>query len=602
MEGLQAILKTSVSVLLTTIALLCSGWLGYAKFSHDWQQFQHCPNRDVLSWDANLRMIQTLDVRSDFLNGHVLSGLGSWFESPTWPPLHSIIAQVVFIFTGPGTIPEAGIGFAFAILSILTLFAVAFSLARAENFPIWTGPALAFCCTVMLFHSPELTAYFLSAMLETQGMFFFLLTSFAFYRLRSSGLKARWWVLAGTLGLFLTKYPYGHILIVAGAPVLLLNDAARLPDLIRYLRTQYSGKALIVPGVVLGSVLLLAFAKFLPGGLLNSKTFKYVFYALVVILFLDFNWKLWRSGESVTWPDSWRVGYLYCALPILFLTFLNPDRFSSTIGTQLHQQDSSRSYFLSIFTNFTDLSAPLLVWLAVLIVLSIVFIARNRNSILDVIRQPVHLTLLLIVAHIAVLEFLTANKQLRHIYHMLPALILFWGFSMLCLARQWRMGPGLLTMGLLLASLPLLFGEKSFLGPHYYASRYVCWTGTERSLFEPVRTLVSRVDKTHSFVLINRLHDADAPVPGLQWASEFDLLLRLQSSGLIRNDSRRKKPDWSRFDGALLIQGKCPDAQGDVLVQNRAETAGEILRVENVHSGDGLCIKDFRFSRNGERQ
>lgn len=602
MEGVQTILRQTLSGLTSGLLLILAVSLGYAKFTGDWRQFERCPNRDVLSWDANLRMIQTLDVRSDFLNGNILRGIAAWIESPTWPPLHSVIAQLVFVFTGPSTVAEVGIGLTFAVLTCAALVLIAGLVCRKADWPIWVGLLLALACMVLLFHSPELTAYFLSAMLETQGMFFFLVTVFAFFKLWTAPMAARWWILAGSLGLFLTKYPYGHILLVAGAPVVLLFEKQSLAMLIGYVRNQYSGRSLVVPGIVVGAVLLLAFAKFLPGQFLNSKTFKYVFYALVVILFVDFNWKLWSSRTTTSWPETWSVTYLYCALPILVLTFLNPDRFSSTIGTQLHQQDASRSYFLSIFTSFADLSWPVILWFALLAVATIGFGIAKRKEFVPVIRKPAFLSFILIVSHILVLEFLTANKQLRHIYHLLPALFLFSAFAGMEILR----GSKLTAIGLAcivsLATIPLLFTEKGFLNDGYYSSRYVCWTGSERGLFDPVRNLVSRVDPNHSYVILNRLHEDTAPMPARQWATEFDLLLRMQSSGVVRNDSRRRKADWSEFNGALLIQAGCSDAAGNEALLSRANSAGKEAHLANSFSFADLCVRDFRFSRNDEKQ
>ncbi|MBL8021554.1 MAG: hypothetical protein JNM27_17925 [Leptospirales bacterium] len=602
MEGVQAILRHTLSGLMSGLLLILAVALGYAKFSGDWKQFEHCPNRDVLSWDANLRMIQTLDVRSDFLHGNILRGIASWLESPTWPPLHSIIAQLLFIFTGPSTVTEVAIGLAFAVLTCAALLLIGVLVCRSADWPLWVGILLALACMVLMFHSPELTAYFLSAMLETQGMFFFLFTAFAFFKLWTAPGSARWWVLAGSLGLFLTKYPYGHILLVAGAPVVLLFENRSLPDLVGYVRKQYSGRSLIIPGVVIATVILLAFAKFLPGQFLNSKTFKYVFYALVVVLFVDFNWKLWSSRATTVWPQTWRVGYLYCALPILLLTFLNPDRFSSTIGTQLHQQDASRSYFLSIFTSFADFSGPVILWFAILAVAAIVLGVVRRKEFLSAIRRPAFLTFVLIVSHILVLEFLTANKQLRHIYHLLPALFLFSALACMEILRNSKRVAVSFACIVSLGTVPLLLTEKGFLNTGYYSNRYVCWTGSERSLFDPVRNLTSQVDPNRSYVILNRLHEDSAPIPARQWATEFDLLLRMRSSGVVRNDSRRRKADWSEFNGALLIQAECSDAAGNQALLSRALSAGKDLHLANSFSSPDLCVRDFRFSRSDEKQ
>ncbi|HMY45371.1 MAG TPA: hypothetical protein PKX74_07830, partial [Leptospiraceae bacterium] len=93
MESLSSILKKAsipFSLGLIAFGLLVGGW----KIQRDWTEFAACPNRDVLTWDANLRMLQTLDVRDDFVHGKSFRAIGNILESPTWPPLHGLIALV----------------------------------------------------------------------------------------------------------------------------------------------------------------------------------------------------------------------------------------------------------------------------------------------------------------------------------------------------------------------------------------------------------------------------------------------------------------------------------------------------------------------------
>jgi len=599
-------MRSRLSTFAAGLLFVGVGILCIQKYPGDWRHFSSCPNRDVLSLDENLRMIQTLDVRNDVSHGKILRAVASIVESPTWPPLHSLIAQVVYLFTGPSTISEVAIGFGFGILAILSLCAIGFELGRREM-SLWSGAFASFFTVALIFHTHELTAYSLSAMLETQGMFFFLLTCFAFYLLYSGAANAKWWILAATVGLFLTKYPYGHILLMAGGPIVLLSQPESLRPLIAFLRSRYSGKSLILPAVLIGVILILAGAKFLPGQNFNVKGFKYLFYAIALLLLVDFNWKIYSNRPSLGWmPDTWKIAYLYAAVPILAMTFVSPDRFSSTVGTQLHQQDSARSFFVSIFTALLDFNTPLFALLALgsSLAVALLFKKECRENIPTLLRNPLVFSFSFVLMHLLILEFLTANKQLRHIYHILPALIFFGTLLSLRNASRFRYGS-IVFAGLLATSLVPVFAAPSGLfSARYFESRYVCWTGTDAALFDPVRRLTDRVDRDSSYILINRFHEESAPLPGKQWASEFDLLLRMKARGPVRNDSRFVFKNWDEFERLLVIHWKCDDETSTRFVASRAAAIGsEAVRTTMIQGETpGLCITEYRLSKSAGKQ
>lgn len=594
MESLSSILKKAsipFSLCLIAFGLLVGGW----KIQRDWTEFAACPNRDVLTWDANLRMLQTLDVRDDFVHGKVFRAIGNILESPTWPPLHGLIALVAYLFTSPSTVVEAGIGMLFFALTIALLAAMALYVGKSEELVI--SASLSFVASVIILsHTRELAAYATSAMLETQGMFFLALTMLALYRSFRNG-KGITLLTFSSLGLFLTKYPYGHILVMAVVPVAIAAHFESIGPMIAFLRKRYRGVALILPGALMLLIAALAMARFLPEGILKVKGFKYVFYGLVVMLWIDLNWKFYRARAELNWiPAVWKTIYISVVTPILFLTFLNPDRFSSTVGTQLHEQDSARSFLLSFF-DLTDSPVPLFAF-AGLLVLSIVVAAIKRKSKLT--RDPLFAMLLVLIMHVLILEFLTANKQLRHLYHLLPAILLT---GMVFALREIRYPIRIIAGFVLLGSASILIASKgSVLKAEHYMFRYHCWTGVEANMYEPVRKLVSQIPEQKRYMLINRFHEPDAPLPGRLYATDFDLLIRMKPGTSARNDSRYQWKSWSEFDSVLLLQRECNDPVGENLLFTRAQTVGSLVNPGKQWTVPLLCIKEYPISKTGGTQ
>lgn len=577
--------------------------LAVYKLTSDWQAFQNCPNRDVLSWDANLRLIYTLDALDDFTSGHPVRSVVGMLRSPTWPPLHGWIAALLFAWSGPSTVLDASVGFAFYAALCLALAAGSIWIGRQEGIPLWTSAAATLFTLLALFHSKELTAYSLSAMLETQGMFFLWCTLVCLYAVAAGRSQTTGFLLAGSLGLFLTKFPYGHILVMAVIPAALWHERQSFRSLLDFLWTSYRGRAALLPGLLILTVAFLALARFLPGTPPNVKLFKYGFYAVVTILFVDFNVRIYRARNALTWvPHLWRQVYLFLCIPILALTLVEPDRFSSTVGTQLHAQDSHRSFFLSLFSDFLDNPWPLVFLLLAVAGAAGLTFARateRRQS-----RSPLAFVLLVLLLHIVILEILTSNKQLRHIYHLLPALLLLAFLALVRLSWSLHKWGALLPIAVLGSASLLLTGPGSVLGPAHHSSRYTCWTGPDRYMFQPVRDAVASVPQAgKSTLIMNDFHDLSAPMPGRVWATDLDLLLRFRLDFKARNDSRHTWKEWSEFDRLLHVSYRCDGMDIHPLVQARAiETRSALTRKASYQAAPDapICITEYQISRNVE--
>ena len=150
------------------ILVLAAAWLARLALEASWAHFaEFCPNTDVLSWDANLRMLTVLDQYQDFRDGSWFSALWPLIDAPTWPPLRNVISLIVFWLhpTGPNTLIDVSISFVFYVLVFPSILLIAFEISRD-----WLRAAVIFFfATVLLIQSRQLPVFGVSAMLETQG-------------------------------------------------------------------------------------------------------------------------------------------------------------------------------------------------------------------------------------------------------------------------------------------------------------------------------------------------------------------------------------------------------------------------------------------------
>lgn len=653
--------------LLAAIPLcLAAGWLAIQALETTWLLYGvRCPNVDVLSWDGNLRMIDTLDQYQELRAGRWLAGLAPYFDAPTWPPLRAAIMQVVYQLhgSGPDASLDVAVSFAFYLLLFPSLLLIAPELTRD-----WLRGALAFFfTTLLLIHARQLPMFGVSGMLESQGMFFYLWSAYFLYKvyewqsLRAEdkrALQIRRRFLFGLFffsqGLYHTKYPYGIMLALAFFAYDALRNPGQYLDLATLAWAQrYRGWRRMLLAFVLVSLFLFALGQAAPG--LNSKSFKYIFYAATLLLLIDFHAYLWRFRAQflALFDSASRQIYSVMVLPMLIWTYLQPDRLSSVLGTQQRSQEETRSYLGSLAYDVFDSPLPLLALTAASLIGLIGVLAYVLRSAQDpaenrltrlyrAFSRPIAAALLITLFQVLILEFLTGNKQLRHVFHLIPAGLLLWcAWSLLYGAGSGAPAGfatralhfalvGFIMLAPLSAALPA-FAPGGILdrrpletptaaapAPQYAASRPLCFTGDDRELYEPVRWFQRRIDPRGRYVLINTFHDLSAP-PGFDGispaerertlerlfhgrvrATDFDLLLRVQTlfEGRVRNDSSRFS-SWREFDAILLLSTDCDDARGLAQLQQRAmETGSRYVETRRLpYPGGDYCLTEFRLIR-----
>lgn len=141
-----------------------------------WETFLNlCPNKDFLSWDENIRLNQVLDQYVDFRNGSWFRGIMPFLESPTWPPLRSVLTFVTLFLPIDAyeTYRDSFLGLFFLILVYPGLVYISFRITKSL---LWAG-VLSGLIFILTIQTGEVPAYSLSSMLETQSMFFFCFLS-----------------------------------------------------------------------------------------------------------------------------------------------------------------------------------------------------------------------------------------------------------------------------------------------------------------------------------------------------------------------------------------------------------------------------------------
>ena len=573
-----------------------------------WTAFaDNCPNVDVLSWDANLRYRDVIDLYQDINNGQYFEPIMYVLRSPTWPTLRQQIALFVYSFVteGPHTITDVKISFVFFCLMFLSLLIIALDITRD-----WLRAAIAWLfSSALILYSREMPVYGLSSMLETQGMFFLLWTSYFLYKLYEQQRWRRFFhtpgmavpmhkrkryffgLLFSSAGLFHTKYPYGLMLVLSIVAFELIRHPQRFLDFFVFsFKQHYQGVRRWIIYVLAGFALLLVLGVLLPQIGLElpfkprSKFLRLVIWLLALGLFIDLNLYIWRLRVELAqlFDTAFRQIYFGCILPTIGWLILLPDRMGSIIGTQQHTQDAAQSFSAKLFQEVFHREEPFLLILVLagisLLVLGLVQWKRTgiKNAFQDFFSRPLIAVLGILVIQFVILEVLTGNKQLRHIYHILPVFILLVCIMAMRLPRYLKFNDSRWSLAVYMVTrlsyivIPLsvflsLPGTAEWRSQahanqaqegdiftviksnmHYMQGRKKCYTGENPELFEPVRWFVEKVPADKNYIFINNFHNEALQHPGRLLASDFDVLLRSRTlqHGSVRNDNDYLIESW----------------------------------------------------------
>jgi len=577
----------------------------YFSLTKTWAAYGQCTSRDVLQWDGNTRYTTVFDQYMDVQDGHALRAIAVFFEGDNWPPLRIMVDLAVFLLSpsGPGTILETGITFVTWILVLVSILAISLLLAKDR-----LGGALAFLFTAaMLLHGYEIPGYSVAAMLEDQGMLFILWSCYFLFRLYEAGDKpistgTKAGTFAAIFGVFFTKYPYGIMLLIAVvAYEVAVHPKAFFNFAMYVFRNHYRGVRL----VLIFALAALVAGLFAAGSLgikntMNQKTVKYIIYAVFVITFIDFNVYLWRfqKNASVNVPQPPVVlsrAYVFGFFPGILWIFLHPDRLSAILDAHLWSMKQLDSYIFSfLFQNFDSPLAVFILIVAAGAGAYAVFRASTsaQNStdrapgasgetgtsvisrLSTFFEKPIIAAGSIALLMLILQDVLSSNKQYRHTYHILPALILFLSlWAVEWPEKSWRyISGGILAV----LSVVLFFRPEGVFTSTYTAKRQFCYTGTDPSLYDRSRWAARQIDPTKKYILINAFHGLPPDPQSRNPAAEIDVLLRsrLEGPGRLRNDNTYRWKNWSEFDTLLVVADVCGRPELQEKITRRAASVG----------------------------
>jgi len=540
----------------------------------NWATFiASCPNREVLSWDANLRFIMSLDLYDELRHGNVLALLRFIFESPTWPPLRPLLSTFVFFASPAG--PDASIDVFLTVLTfILFSLTTIYLLYRQTGSFTWSG-LIAFFTFASLLHTQEIPVFILSAMLEIQGMFFATLTFFSLFALASTTGKASRanirFFSASILLLYFTKYPYGIMMLLALFGADITFRFADYKTLYFEISREYFRRKRILFFALLGVLFLIPIILRRLGIVpVETKQIALVLYALVLIVFIDFNRHLFMNRNELKSRIARRIQiyYFYALIPIAVWLLMSPDRFTSIVDTQQHIQDAGRNYTLNFLFSLFDLQF-LGFFIFVIPLLIIAFLIKYRNyTFSSLAKDPLFYATAVILFQFAILEILTKNKQLRHIYHLVPPLLIasgLWIHRAKAELAPFLLSPALLkivkNVFLILTVTGILYYsiDREKFDSKYASSHFLCFTDIRPSILDGPRAMADLLEKDEKYVLINNFHEDPRKIRGYVPVTEFDLLMRMAviKQGKLRNDSKYRFHDWNGFDTLVVLNGEC---------------------------------------------
>ncbi|MCB1156828.1 MAG: hypothetical protein H7A25_00370 [Leptospiraceae bacterium] len=570
------------------------------------ENFQlNCPNKDVLSWDADLRYITSLQMMDNLRNGNLFTFLFQILDSPTWPVLRNLVQVFLFLLAGHSTYLDVLITFFTAGILLISL---AYILYKEFGLQV-TFPLGFFLISSIFFISYPLNVYSLSAMLEIQGALFFCLSSYYLSKFLNEveEKKERSYLFFTGLysfGLFWTKYPYGYMFLFSA--ILLYFSLYPLPTLLfglRYLAyiTHFFKKYYKTWGFLF--LLLLSYL-FIPE---KGKLKQYIKYLIVLILVFDFyNYFFKQKKELFNLGYRKTIGLLqWLLLPIISWVLINPDRFSSSGSTLAHVQMEGHEigktvskgweYYTIYFRSITqegfgdNLPALLLLLLLLLSCLIAYKTFQKEKKIL-----PYYSLSFQILLSILGITFLTPNHQARHIYHMYPAI----GLSAVLFLLSFSYKPSSLRWFLiLLLTIGIVYPiQQQFQSG--FTKKEVCFTGKNSNDYILPRNIKNNMQKELNenaiiLNLINPEHVNKADTELFLYQIAYDKKLKI-----YHNPGKRKKFLWRNFPYLYIISETCklPGKEETILKSLNIPKEFKLQAVSSTETKPG-CIEKFKVLR-----
>lgn len=566
--------------------------------------FQSCPNKEFLTWDPSLRFIQTLKMMDNLRNFRIFHFLFQILDSPTWPVLRNIFQIPVFFLYGIDQFADIQITFVFLVLLLLVsgvyLFREISGEFRFILFPVF----FLFACVLILL-SPAIAIYSFTGMLEIQGAVFFIFSVLAismYYR--ESHPKSKWFVLASTLLLFHTKYPYGYMLALSA---ILFQFVLEPKEFIMFCR-KYIGDIFssfkniyrLVVACILLIVYVLPLSSSFPG-----KTKNYIKFLVFLILSIDFILYFFRNKKELLESGFEKLIFIFqwVVFPVLFWILIHPDRFSSSGSTIALQQTEGVAIGQAVpkdFAYFTiylkEIAANAFhVSVAGWIILALTVFALGFGYYGFRKYSRINASFILafyLLAPVAFLTFLTTNHQARHVYHLIPAFVLC---ALIFLFEFIRKFSKTVQAGILvLALLPTLYFANVL--NKFSGNANVCFSGKDRTGYSlPIQVrdyLNTVVPLDKSAILVNDIN------PDHVNRADVELIFSIEAykkrNQIITNPKNGKR--FGEFSELFFVGNDCTPQESMKKIQSIMDKK-YLLVEKQKFSGQHYCLVRYGIQK-----
>ncbi|GIX43203.1 MAG: hypothetical protein KatS3mg129_2936 [Leptospiraceae bacterium] len=471
--------------------------------------FLQCPNKDMLLWDANIRMIQAIDFFQYIFYNDYLSAFKVILDSPTWPPLRSIISIIIILFNGkPDPVLDTRVSIIFFIFTILILFFGTLYYFNDKYKKNLINKIIIFLsiyiAITFLFLLDQIPEYLFNSMLEIQGMFlytFFLFLIYHIYKKQSYNKKDKWIFFTVGFLIYLTKYPYGVLISISFIIIEFIRDPEKfLKEIYRLISYYKSYRLIFILLPVMGVLMVIVFP-YISSEIIKTKFIKNFIYISILISFIELNIFLYKNKIQL-FSNIFGFFYKYFIFPFSVIILSHPDRFHSLLGAQADTIDKGRSFFRSIFYDYfiNSYGFSILMLLSFAVLLYYLFIRYRYNIKKYLAEYPVINIILFLWIHFFILEFLTTNHQARYIFQIIPGLLLFHSLIFLYVREE-------LKYFIILCLGVILISNLYYIYSYPPSKRNTCFAGKDKSLFEPARIIAQILPEDTKALIFNEFHE-----------------------------------------------------------------------------------------------
>ena len=177
----------------------------------------------AFGWDEAVHSLKGLLIAHDLKSGDWLGFLYDTYHQVYWPPLHSWLTGIAFLFWAPSPICARTVSLILFLLTALVIYVAALQLRQPHK------EVAATVATLLFLTSPLMILFSAQVMLEIPGVFFLSLSLLIYIWLNAipRSPSAHMWLGLAIALTYFTRTNYGVLLIVVVAATALLSAGVR---------------------------------------------------------------------------------------------------------------------------------------------------------------------------------------------------------------------------------------------------------------------------------------------------------------------------------------------------------------------------------------